>query len=117
MSEQTEFEFYSTKALAKLLDINPNWLNHNRKSSNSIPFKKLGRYIRYKSSDVQTWIGAPNLTLNFFSTKTLAKKLDVSVDVLKHNRSSKNSIPFHRLGNLVRYQQNEVLAWIEKNRL
>ena len=45
----------------------------------------------------------------------LAKQIDVSEDWLKHNRASNNPLPFYRLGHLIRYHNNEVSTWFEKN--
>lgn len=115
MSKCSEFEFYSINQLASLLDVKPDWLNHNRASANPIPFKKLGRFIRYSKSEVQTWLGVPEIELNFWSTQTLAEQLNVSVVWVKNNRRSKRPIPFHRFNYLIRYQKTDVVKWIEEN--
>jgi len=111
-----ESDFYDTKTLATLLDVTPDWLNHNRSSKNPIPYIKISyRLILYNKSKILAWIGRKDLSLNFFSTKTLAKKLNISVAWLQKNRTSNNPIPFRKFGYLVRYQREEVLNWLRKN--
>lgn len=106
---------YTTKTLAPLLDVAPTWLNHNRKSSNPIPYHKLGHKVFYKRDEVLRWIGTSNLNLKFMSRKSLAKKFNFDIDCLKHNKNSKSPVPFYKLGHLVRYQYDEVVDWMEKN--
>jgi len=105
-------QFYDTKTLAQCLDVTTAWLQLNRRSQNPIPFKKVGRrFIRYERAEVLKWLGCERLTLRFVSTKTLAKKLNVSVDWLKHNRRTAHPIQFKRLGRLVRYHLDDVMAF------
>ena len=115
LNNQKNLEYLSTNMLAKLLDITPGWLKSNRKSDHPIPYRKFGRFVRYKKTDVQEWIGRKDLDLKYMCTKTLAKNLDFKIDWLKHNRLSDNPIPFRRFGRLVRYQQQEIAAWLKKN--
>ena len=111
-----EENFVDTKALAELLDVTPDWLNHNRISDNPIPYLRIDRRrIIYHKKAVLAWIGRKDLSLQFYSTKTLAKKLSVSVSWLKHNRKEQDPIPFRRFGYLVRYQHEEVFRWLRKN--
>jgi len=109
-------DFVDTKTLAKLLDVTPDWLNHNRNSDNPIPYFRIKRRrIIYNKKAVIAWIGRRDLSLQFYSTKTLAKKLNVSVSWIKHNRKDKNPIPFRKIGHLVRYQHEEVERWLRKS--
>lgn len=113
--ELKETDFYTSEELASLLDVKIGWLNHNRSSDEPIPYKKFGRLVRYKKSEVLKWIGRKDLDLKYFSTKTLAEKLSLSTSWLKHNRSSENPLPFRRFGYLVRYNNTEVMRWVKKN--
>jgi len=107
--------FYDTKTLAQCLDVTIAWLQINRRSQHPIPFKKIGRrFIRYERAEVLKWLGTEHLTLQFVSTKTLAKKLHVSVDWLKHNRRTAHPIPFKRLGRLVRYHLDDVAVFLRE---
>lgn len=108
-------ELYSTKKLAELLDIDVDWLNHNRKTVDAIPYQKIGRYIRYKKSEVLEWIGGKNTELKFFSRKTLADKFDLDIYWFKNNKKSSSPIPFKHFGSLIRYQREEVIQWIKQN--
>ena len=118
ISDIKESDFYDTKAFAKLLDVTPHWLHHNRASNDPIPNQKIGhRLIRYNTNEVMEWMGRKDLACVFFSTKTLAKKMKVSVAWLKHNRTSNNPIPFRRFGRLIRYQRDEVANWLRKNNM
>jgi hypothetical protein len=65
---------------------------------------------------VLTWVGRKDLALRFYSTKTLAQKLKFSESWLNHNRLSDNPIPFRRFGGLIRYNETEVGAWVNKSR-
>lgn len=114
----TEEDFVDTVTLAKLLDVDSNWLRHNRSSDNPIPYVKVRRrLVRYNKAAVLEWIGRKDLSLKFYSTKSLAKKLRVSVNWLKHNRNNSTSIPFRKFGYLVRYQHEEVAGWLRKNNM
>ena len=115
-SSQEKFDFYDTKALAKALDVKPEWLRKNRKARQPIPYQTIGRRnIRYTKQAVLEWVGRKDLALKFYSTKTLAEKLSLSESWLHHNRLSENPIPFRRFGYLVRYNETEVSAWLRKN--
>lgn len=112
---QKEIQIYNTEELAVLLDVTADWLYRNRSSHDPIPYKKIGRLVCYIKSDVQEWIGKKDLKLQFYSTKTLAKKIGVSTSWLKHNRPNDNHMPFRRFGKLIRYQNDEIMDWIKKN--
>ena len=58
-----------------------------------------------------------NLEFEFLTTEELAKFIKVSMNWLRHNRLSKNPIPYKKFGKFVRYEKNEVLKWIKKQSL
>ncbi len=114
-SEFPKKEFYSSEQLAKKLDVTLEWVKYNRtKSKTPIPHKRFSTFVRYDKEDVMAWIGRKDLELEFYSPRTLAKMLNLSLIWLKINRRSKNSIPFRRLGRIIRYNKTEVQSWLNK---
>ncbi len=54
----------------------------------------------------------------FYDTKQLAQKLDVTVEWLKTNRKrGKSPIPYRKIGPFVRYNKKEILSWIGRKDL
>jgi hypothetical protein len=116
INNKEKFTFYTPEQLADLLDVNVEWVRYNRKKGkNPIPAKRLSyRTVLYDKKDLLEWFGRKDLVLKFYRTKTLAQKLGRSEAWLKANRASDNPIPFRRLGHLVRYNEMEVSAWLNK---
>lgn len=109
--------FYNSEELAKRLDVTPGWVKYNRNTSkHPIPHKKFGLYVRYDKDDILDWFGRKDLEIEFYSTKTLASILNLPINWLNHNRSSKNPIPFRKIGSIVRYNKTEVNSWLNKNK-
>ena len=108
-------ELFTTDELAELLEVRSDWLRKNRKSNNPIPFRPFGRNkVRYSKLEVLQWFGRKDLALRFYSTKTLSKKLKVTEEWLRINRTKgKNPIPHRPLLGLVRYNETELSAWIK----
>jgi excisionase family DNA binding protein len=56
------------------------------------------------------------------SVKTLSKRLDISEKTIwdwvykSRRQPTRDPIPFHKIGNLVRFRWREVDAWIERRR-
>jgi len=108
-------EFYNSEELAKKLDVTLDWLKANRKRGKpAIPYKKIGPLVRYNRQDVLSWVGRKDLELEFYSPETLAKKLNLSLSWINHNRLSSNPIPFRRFGRIIRYNKTEVHYWLNK---
>ena len=106
-------QFYDSKELAECLDVTVDWIKYNRrKCKKPIPYKKFGNFVRYEKSEVLEWFGRKDLDLTFYSTRTVAVKLGISVDWLNHNRLSSHPIPYRRMGKLVRYNKTELASWL-----
>lgn len=56
------------------------------------------KYRMLTQQEVSQWLGIPVATL-----------------ASKRSRPGRNPIPFVRIGNRVRYNERDVLAWIEQN--
>ena len=116
MSVTSKKQFYDSQELAVLLDVKVDWIKYNRRKSNKpIPYKKFGNFVRYDKSEVLEWFGRKDLELEFYSTRTVAEKLGISVDWLNHNRLSSHPIPYRRMGKLVRYNKTELTYWLNKH--
>ena len=48
--------YYNTKQLADILGFAPKTLSNQRVLGTGIPFIKMGNAVRYKSSDIETYI-------------------------------------------------------------
>ena len=49
-------ELYTTKQVAKVLGFAPKTLSNQRILGTGIPFIKIGNAVRYKKSDIETYI-------------------------------------------------------------
>ena len=49
-------ELYTTKQVAKVLGFAPKTLSNQRILGTGLPFIKIGNAVRYKSSDIETYI-------------------------------------------------------------
>lgn len=105
------------KELAQLLDVSPSWLKHNRRSNNPLPSRKWGyRTYFYVVQDILHWFGlkGKNIILKFYSTKSMAKRIGMSVRWLKANRAGDDPIPVHYMGKLARYNETEYQEWLKR---
>ena len=49
-------KFYRTKRLADQLGCSESWLKANRASETPIPYRRLGRLVRYNYAEVTLWL-------------------------------------------------------------
>ncbi len=115
MTATSKKQYFDSKELAERLDVSVDWIKYNRrKCKNSIPYRKFGNFIRYEKNEVLEWFGRKDLDLEFYSTRSVAKKFGISTDWLNHNRLSNHPIPYRRMGKLVRYNKTELNHWFNK---
>lgn len=53
--------------------------------------------------------------MNLITEKQLAKKLQVSIPKLRLDRVKKRGIPYFKIGNLCRYNMDQVIKYLEDN--
>jgi hypothetical protein len=53
--------------------------------------------------------------MNLITEKQLAKKLQVSIPKLRLDRVKRRGLPYFKIGNLVRYNMDQVIKVLEDN--
>lgn len=107
----SDIKFYSDVEIAERFDVSQKWLYRNRQMNDCIPYKRIGRKIRYQHDELVTWLGHDNVRL--LTSQALAHLLDVNVQWLKKNCANKHAIPFMKLERLVRYHPQAVKDWLD----
>ena len=51
-----DLEFYSTRTVAEKFGISVDWLNHNRLSDRPIPYRRMGKLVRYNKTELNHWL-------------------------------------------------------------
>lgn len=69
--EKAEDKIYTPESLAIYLKINTSWI-YKKVSLRKIPFFKMGKYLRFRKSDIDTW--HKSLTQRPVTPLTLMKK-------------------------------------------
>lgn len=61
--DRTENKYLTIEDLSLLLQVPKSWL-YERTRRNQIPFKKLGKYLRFDQTEIENWINKNRSTLN-----------------------------------------------------
>ena len=69
-------ELYTTKQVAKVLGFAPKTLSNQRILGTGLPFIKIGNAVRYKKSDIETFIEEnTHVTMNDFVVFSLFNEI------------------------------------------